>query len=305
MKRFQLLIFLGLFSLAAAQKPIVYRDSTKNPKVVIQGNKGFLIPGIGPKEPGSFELSGSVQIKRLSEGGETLMTCDKATGTFYKLNGNTEVDKVRMTGGIRFSQGGKKETTVVDGDSAEYDLKEGFKEVNVTGQVKVSFEGESEKAVIGKNGKKGVVNTNSTMSTTSRSAMIAFKSKSDENKKEYSEVQSAIMRGPIQFNGLQLMRDANGEKLQKVSAKADQMRYTVYGASKHPEVTLEGNLEFHVADGTGDGSTVEGGNTLVLELNSKNEIVKMKFVAEEGKQIKSSFVKGESKAPKKGKKGGV
>ena len=305
MKRFQLLVFLGLFSLAAAQKPIVFRDSAKNPKVTIQGNKGFLIPGLGPKEPGSFELSGSVQIKRVIEKEETTMTSDKASGIFFKLNGNAEVDKVRMTGGVQFTQAGKKGTTVVDGASAEYDLKEGLKEVNVSGQVKISFAGESEKESVGKDGKKTVSKVHSTMSSTSKSATITFKSKLDENKKEYFEVQSAVMRGPIQFEGLQLVKDADIEKLQKVSAKADQMRYTVFGASKHPEVTLEGNLEFHVANGTGDGSTVEGGNSLVLELNEKGEIVKMKFVAEEGKQIKSTFLKGESKKPAKGKKGGA
>ncbi len=305
MKRFQIIVLLGLFSLAVAQKPIVYRDNAKSPKVTIQGNKGFLIPGIGAKEPGSFELTGSVQIKRVINGEETTMLAEKASGVFYKANGNTEIDKVRMTGGMQFTQGSKKGTTIVDGDSAEYDLKDGAKEINITGQVKISFNGDTENVTMGKDGRKTISKVHSTMTSVSKSATITFKTKLDDKKKEYSEIQSAIMRGPIQFSGVQLVREATGDKTQKVTVKADQMRYTINGASKHPEVTLEGNLAFNAADEKDDGSVIEGGNSLVLELNEKNQILKMKFVAEEGKQIKSTFIKGETKVPAKGKKGGA
>jgi hypothetical protein len=280
MKRFQLVVFIGLFSLALAQKQITFRDSVKNPHIIVQGNQGFLVPNEG------FELAGNVQIKRIEDGGtgkvETLMTCAKATGTFNKKTGKTEVDNLKMTGGIQFTQTGKKGSTSATGDSAEYDLKDGLRIININGDVKVSFEGDSEK----KTDKKTVEKIHSTMSTSSQAATLTFRSKKDANGKEISEVQSAIIRGPIQFNGTQLA----GEKLQRVSAKADKMTYTILGESKAPEVRLEGNLEFRELDGE-DGAVIEGATLLILQLNDKNEIVKLQFRSDKINPVRTTITK--------------
>ena len=90
MKRFYVLVTLGLFSLAAAQKLIVYRDNLKNPHVIIQWTQGFLAPGE------NFELNGNVQFKRIETDGkaETVMSCSKASGNLVKLKNKTEFDKV-------------------------------------------------------------------------------------------------------------------------------------------------------------------------------------------------------------------
>ncbi len=297
MKRLQLIVLLSLFSLAVAQKPIIFRDNAKNPKVTIQGNQGFLIPGNGPTAPGSFELTGNVQIQRAIEGAETIMTCGKATGIFFKKNAVTEVDKVRMTEGIHFTQKGKASSVDATGSSADYDIKDSLKEITINGDVKVSFEGTSDGTTTKKDGSKTPNKTNSTMTTTSKSATITFKTVIDDKKKETSEIQTAIVHGPIHMTGVQLIRDADGEKLQKVTARADQMRYTISGDSKNPEVTLEGNLELQNVDATGEVATVEGGDRLVLELNKKNEIIKLKFIAPQGKQVKSTVYRGDT--PKK------
>jgi hypothetical protein len=297
MKRLQLIVSLSLFSIAVAQKPIIFRDNAKNPKVTIQGNQGFLIPGNGPNAPGSFELTGNVQIQRAIKDAETLMTCGKASGIFFKKDGTTEVDKVRMTDGIHFTQKGKTSSVDGTGSSADYDIKDTLKEVTISGDVKVSFEGTAEGSTTKKDGTKTPNKTNSTMTTTSKSATITFKTVLDDKKNETSEIQTAVVRGPIHMTGVQLVRDADGEKLQKVTAKADQLRYTIRGDSKNPEVTLEGNLEFQSVDATGEGATVDGGDRLVLELNKKNEIIKLKFIAPEGKQVKSTVFRGD--APKK------
>lgn len=296
MKRFQLVVFLGLFCLASAQKPISYRDNAKNPSVSIQGNEGYLIPGE------SFELNGNVQLRRINADSdakvETLLTCAKATGLIVKLNKKTEFDQVRMTGGIEFTQKGKKGVTTATGTSGEYDLKEGgAREVTINGDVKIGFAGQ-EKNDATKTTKASIVD--STMSTTSRSATITFKTKLDENKKQVSEIQSATVRGPIQFNGTKLSKDADGEKRIKVSAKADQMRYTISGENGSPEVRLEGNLEFRELGGD-DGAVVEGASLLILQLNDKNEIIKLKFKSGAGQQVTTTLLKMDSK----GKKGGA
>ncbi|MEI7984303.1 MAG: hypothetical protein WCI55_01645 [Armatimonadota bacterium] len=298
MKRFQLVVFLGLFSLALAQKPIVYKDNAKKPTMIIQGNQGFFAPGE------NFELSGNVQIKRISASGdltvETLMTCAKASGNLVRINNKMEVDKVRMTGGIQFVQKGENRSTTASGDSAEYDLKDGLKEVNVNGGVEISFDSQSTRETK-KDGKKESAKITSTMNTTSRSATLTFKSKLDDKKREFTELQSAVVRGPIQFNGTQLVKDAAGEKLQKVFAKADKMTFTISGESGNREVKLEGNLEFKQNDGIGEGSIVEGANTVVLQLNEKNEILKLRFKSESPNQVATTITKINSK----GKKGGA
>ncbi len=298
MKRFQLVVFLGLFSLALAQKPIVYKDNAKKPTMIIQGNQGFFAPGE------NFELSGNVQIRRISSRGdstvETLMTCAKASGNLVRVNNKMEVDSVRMTGGIQFIQKGENRSTTASGDSAEYDLKDGLREVNVNGGVEISFDSQSTREVI-KDGKKESAKISSIMSTTSRSATLTFKSKLDDKKKEITELQSAVIRGPIQFNGTQLIKDAAGEKQQKVFAKADKMTYLISGESGKREVKLEGNLEFRQNDGVGEGSIVEGANTVVLQLNEKNEILKLRFKSESPNQVVTTITKNNSK----GKKGGA
>jgi hypothetical protein len=298
MKRFQLLVFLGLFSLAAAQKPIVYKDNAKKPTMIIQGNQGFFAPGE------NFELSGNVQIRRLSSSGdssvETLMTCAKASGNLVRVNNKVEVDSVRMTGGIQFVQKGENRSTTASGDSAEYDLKDGLREVNVKGGVEISFDSQSTREAI-KDGKKESVKTSSTMNATSRSATLTFKTKIDEKKKETTELQSAEVRGPIQFNGTQLVKDATGEKQQKVFAKADKMTYSIRGESGNREVKLEGNLEFRQNNGVDEGSIVEGANTVVLQLNEKYEILKLRFKSEGSNKVETTITKIGSK----GKKGGA
>ena len=298
MKRFQLVVFLGLFSLALAQKPIVYKDNANKPTMIIQGNQGFFAPGE------NFELSGNVQIRRISSSGdstvETLMTCAKASGNLVRVNNKMEVDSVRMTGGIQFVQKGENRSTTASGDSAEYDLKDGLREVNVNGGVEISFDSQSTREAI-KDGKKESAKISSIMSTTSRSATLTFKSKLDDKKKEITELQSAVIRGPIQFNGTQLVKDAAGEKQQKVFAKADKMTYLISGESGKREVKLEGNLEFRQNDGVGEGSIVEGANTVVLQLNEKNEILKLRFKSESPNQVVTTITKNNSK----GKKGGA
>ncbi len=298
MKRFQLVVFLGLFSLALAQKPIVYKDNAKKPTMIIQGNQGFFAPGE------NFELSGNVQIRRISSSGdstvETLMTCAKASGNLVRVNNKMEVDSVRMTGGIQFVQKGENRSTTASGDSAEYDLKDGLREVNVNGGVEISFDSQSTREAI-KDGKKESAKISSIMSTTSRSATLTFKSKLDDKKKEITELQSAVIRGPIQFNGTQVVKDAAGEKQQKVFAKADKMTYLISGESGKREVKLEGNLEFRQNDGVGEGSVVEGANTVVLQLNEKNEILKLRFKSESPNQVVTTITKNISK----GKKGGA
>jgi hypothetical protein len=294
MKRFQLIVLLGLFSLSIArdplgQKPILFRDSAKSPHITIQGNKGALIPGE------SFELSGNVQIKRLEEGGtgkvETTMTCAKATGKFRKRANSsekTEVESADLEGGVQFAQSGSKGTTLASGDNATYKLNDNLREINLNGDVKVSFAGEEVKA-----GTKtaGASKTNSTMSTSSKSATLIFKTKKDSKNRDVSEIQSALVRGPIEFSGVQIVKDTEGQKLQKVFAKADQMTYTVAGESNSPEVRLSGNLEFRQLDGGDDGAVVEGATLLILQLNEKNEIVKLKFSADAGKQVKTTVTK--------------
>ncbi len=299
MKRFQLVVFLGLFSLALAQKPIVYKDNAKKPTMIIQGNQGFFAPGE------NFELSGNVQIRRISSTGdssvETLMTCAKASGNLVRVNDKMEVDSVRMTGGIQFVQKSENRSTTASGDSAEYDLKDGLKEVNVKGGVEISFDSQSTRETTKQDGKKESARISSIMSTISRSATLTFKSKLDDKKKEITELQSAVIRGPIQFNGTQLVKDAAGEKQQKVFAKADKMTYSISGESGKREVKLEGNLEFRQNDGVGEGSIVEGANTVVLQLNEKNEILKLRFKSESPNQVATTITKVNSK----GKKGGA
>lgn len=299
MKRFLPIVFLGLFSLAVAQKPIVYKDNAKEPRLIIQGNQGFFVPGE------SFELNGNVQIKRISGSGdsslETLMTCSKASGTLVKINGKMEVDNVRMTGGIKFSQTSVNNSTVATGDSAEYDLKDGLREINVKGGVEISFGGKGTTEKPKKDGKKELIQINSVMSTTSQSATLTFKIKIDDKKREVADLQSAIVRGPIQFNGTQLTKDASGERQQKVFAKADKMTYTISGESGKPEVRLEGNLEFRELDSADGGAVVEGATLLILQLNDKKEIIKIRFRSDEGKQVKTTITKADSN----GKKGGA
>jgi hypothetical protein len=301
MKRIQLVVGLGLFSFAFAngplvQKPIVYKDNAKNPRMVIQGNEGFFVPGE------SFELSGNVQIKRLASGGnvETLMTCSKATGNLLKIKDKMDVDKVRMTGGIKFIQSGEENSVTTSGDSAQYDIKGELREVNVTGDVHVDFGSKGKKDTVSKSGKKEQANVSSTMNTTSRSATLVFKKKVIEEKKEIAELQSALIRGPITFNGTQLIKDSSGEKLQKVFAKADSMAYSIKGESGNREVRLEGNLEFRELDGNNEGAMVEGASLLVLQLNDNGEIVKLKFTSSEGEQVKTTINKNTDDVKKKG-----
>jgi hypothetical protein len=298
MKRFQLLVFLGLFSLAAAQKPIVYKDNAKNPRLIIQGNQGFFVPGE------SFEISGSVQIKQMSTDGtkvETLMTCTKASGNLTKVKDKVEVDQVRLTGGISFTQKGENSSTTASGDSAKYDLNGELREVTVEGDVKISFDGNSKKVLTNADGQKVQSKVSSTMTTTSRSATLVFKTTTSDKKVQIAELQSAVIRGPIQFNGSQLDSGSPGAKLQKVFAKADKMTYTNSGESKNPEVRLEGNLEFRRLDGADEGASVEGATLLILQLNDKNEITKLRFKADTGQQVKTTI----SKVDSKGKRGGA
>ena len=294
MKRFQLVVLLGLFSLAIAQNPIVFKDRAKNPHIVIQGNDGNL-----DYAEGLFELTGNVQIKRIDEKSnvETLMTSAKATGKITKSGGKTEIDKVRMLGGIHLTQSGKSFSTILNGETGEYDLKGDQREVNINGSVKISFEGDSTQKTS---------NTHSNMSATARSATVDFSTTHDANKKDVTEVQSAVIRGPIEFGGVQLVKDDTGEHIKRVIAKADEMRYTISGEEKKPEIRLMGNIEFHEVDAGDNGAMVEGGKLLVLVLNDKNEIIKLKFSAAAGTQIKSTYSKTTVKpAAGKAQKGGA
>ena len=290
MKRFQIIVLLGLFSLALAQNPIVFKDRAKNPHIVIQGNDGNL-----DYVEGLFELTGNVQIKRIDDKSnvETMMTCAKATGKILKIGTKSEIDKVRMHGGLHLTQSGKNFSTVTSGDTGEYDLKGDQREININGSVKISFEGDSAQ----KSGK-----THSNMNATARSATIDFLTKQDTNKKDITEVQTAVIRGPIEFGGVQLVKDDTGEHTKRVIAKADEMRYTISGDEMKPEIRLIGNIEFHEVDAGDNGAVVEGGKLLVLVLNEKNEIIKLKFSAAPGEQVKSTYIKT---TPVKAKKGGV
>lgn len=286
MKRLPLIVFLGLFSLAlAAQKVITYRDSAKNPHLIVQWNEGYLVPGE------DFELSGNVQIKRLDNTGtngtvETLMTCAKATGKMVKIGSKTEVDDVKMTGGVHLTQTGRISTTEASGNSMTYLMKSGDREVNLNGDVKIDFAGAETV--------KGV-KSNSKMTTTASHANLIFAVKSD-GKKEYAEVQTATINGPINFTGYKV---GDGGKTQKVAAKADKMTYT-HSVDGKPQVTLEGNLDFRELEGD-DGAVIEGANIVVLTLNDKNEIVKLKFSSGSSGQVKTTITQAE----KQGKKGGV
>ena len=300
MKRFQLVVMIGLVAMVNAQpqtgthRQIRFQDSAKKPNIVVMGNEGFLKPGE------SFELSGNVQIRQGEE--QTTITCAKATGNFVKVGNKTEFDNVKLTGGVKLNQvtltkdGSPSSTVGATGDRAEYDLKDAFRVVKLFDDVVVTFQSEETRAAI-KTTK--AVDITSDMKTTAKSAVLTFKQRTDPKaNKNYAEMQSAVIDGPIQFTGHQIIKEDNKIKQQKVTAKADQMRYTVSGSSGHPEVRLEGNLEFHQLGADDDGTVVEGANLLILTLDDNFNIVGLKFSSNGGNQVKSTLSKGDGKGSK-------
>jgi hypothetical protein len=300
MKCFQLVIMLGLVAIVSAQpqsgthRQIRFQDSAKKPNIIVMGNEGSLKPGE------SFELSGNVQIRQVEE--QTTITCAKATGSFVKVGGKSEFDNVKLTGGVKLSQvtldksGNPSSTVGATGNRAEYALKDTLREVKLFEDVVVTFQSEESK-VASKTSKASEITND--MKTTAKSAVLTFKKRTDsKTKKDFSEMQSALIIGPIQFSGHQIVKEDNKIKQQKVTAKADQMRYTVLGASGHPEVRLEGNLEFHELGANDDGTVVEGANLLILILDDNFNIVSLKFSSSEGSQVKTTVSKGDGKGTK-------
>lgn len=279
MKRLYIFALLGLVTLAIAQAPFVIRDSKTNPTIYIEGLDGTIEPD------NSFELSGKVVVKQITDG--ITMTCSKVTGKLVKVGSATEMDDVKLTGGVKVTKVSADSTVNVSGGSGNYDLKGDLRQITLNSNVSFGFVGTEAKKVGNATQKK-----DSDMTAHGSSVVTTFKkTKKAGTQKEIAEIQSATLQGPITFSGTQISKVDDKIKTSKFSAKADKMTYSASGSAGSPEIVLTGkNIEI-TQSGDDDGIDVSGAKVITLTLNSSNEIVRIKFSSGGGEQVKTVYTK--------------
>ena len=252
------IIGIALCALALGQAGLTYRSPRTNPNLIINGAEGFIIPNK------NFQLSGGVSIENKAD--KVTLSAKSVTGDLVKEGNQNIADHVRLKGGVVAKQAQEKGLLTLSGNEADYDLSGSENaSVKVRGDVKIVFKGTQ----------TGVADWSS--SAWSATATLKRKAKKDEN-----ALVSASITGPLTYSGTSL----SDKGTTKFSAKADQMSISKLGDGY--EVKLTGNLEFNQS-GPGDDESgeVTGAKTAYLELNEKNEVVRIRFSSENTGKIQT------------------
>lgn len=263
MKRTISLVLISLMALAVAQEKgrLVFRDDKKNPSIILQGDRGYVDPGE------SFELSGNVSLQLVAQ--NLLLTCGKAGGKIVGTSKKSDIDDVRLTGGVKVTIDNKAFFVIVTGDSVDYDLQETARLIKLKGNASFNFKSKGDPA--------------STLDAKSSNADITL-SKND------NIVKTASMTGGITLNGVEIQKVSNGFKKVKFSVKAQSLLFTEK-SSDEKEVRLEKNIVVTRSSDEGDAD-VTGAQVLVLTLNGNNEVTRSRFSSDGVGQVKTTLKKG-------------
>ncbi|HLO97413.1 MAG TPA: hypothetical protein VK171_02360 [Fimbriimonas sp.] len=249
--------------LALAQGRIVFKDKRTDPSLQIEGNKGMVEPD------NRFELDGNVIIRQPKDG--TVITCANAKGDLVKVSAKdaagktistTDIDNVKLTGGIRITQQNESGSSELTGTSADYNLDGSNKKIKLTGNLKMTHNG------------AGQSKSAFTLTGTGANAILRKQGKD-------SKLSSATLTGPIVFKGNELYKTAEGTKLREMSAKSNSMTYTL-NEDESGQMVMRGNIELQQSTPDEDGPEVTGAQTITLDLNKKGEVVRVRLSAGEG-----------------------
>jgi hypothetical protein len=215
MKRTTSLVLISLMAFAVAQKkdPLVFRDDKKNPTIILQGDGGFYVPYE------SFELDGNVSLKLIPQ--QLTLACNKASGKILGSKGKTEIDNVRLTGGVKITVDNKAFLVTINGGAADYDLQNTSRLIKLKGNSTFNFKSKGEPA--------------SSLDAKSSNADISL-SRTD------NIVLTASMTGGVTLNGVEMQKVDNGFKRVKFSVKAQSLKYAEKGADGNREVRLEKDI---------------------------------------------------------------
>lgn len=266
MKRIFGLAMCFLAVAIVADKRLTYVNRRKDPTVRLEADRGLVIPDE------NFILEGNVIVDNIA--GNVRMNCDSATGKFVKSNGRTELNEVRMTGNFKLVQTSPEgNKTAATAEKGTYDLVDSkLVDVSLTGSVNANL--------LSVNPKKSDFTVKAQRGT----------ARLDRTEKERDkQLVSATFSGPLTFSGYQLEPDEKSKKVVRkdVDGKANQLTFTRNGTSGRPEIRLVGDIEFLEKTDNDETGFVTGAQVAILELNAKNEIVKIRFSSDQKGQVKT------------------
>jgi hypothetical protein len=255
-------IIIGLSAFAVAQQRLVFKDSRKNPRIRIEGNRGLVIPD------SKFELSGQVIVQNFED--KLKMSCEKVTGDLIKEGTKSGFDNVRLTGGVKVVMGEGVEIVNMSATSANYDLQGTDKsKITMSGSVDFAFVSTKDSAK-----SRDLKVTASSLET------MLLREKGVKN-----PVLSAKLTGGVTFVGVEVKKgkdEKSGKDVvtsQKLQIKANEATYLKRGESGNGEVILKGDLVFLQNPGDDDGAEVTGAQSAILELDDLNRVKLIRFSA--------------------------
>lgn len=249
--------------LALAQGRIVFKDKRTDPSLQIEGNKGMVEPDL------RFELDGNVIIRQPKDG--TVITCATAKGDLVKINlrdvngktiVGTDIDNVKLSGGIRVTQQNESGSSELTGSSADYNLDGTNKKIKLYGSLKFTH--------------KGTGQAKSAFTITGSGANATLRKQGKDSK-----LSTANLSGPITFNGSELYKTPVGSRLREMSAKSNSLTYTL-NEDETAQVVMRGDIEVKQSTPEDDGPEVTGAQTVTLDLNKAGEVTRIRLSAGEG-----------------------
>ena len=256
MKALTLLVGSGLAGLVLAQTGFTYRSPKVDPKLVVSGRSGWV------ELDKKFEVSGNVRLDSKTD--QIVMTGERMTGDLQKEDKKSVANNIRVRGDVAISSVQNNGFLNITGNEMEYDLLDAtFAKAVLRGNVKLDFVAISEKA------------GDADLTATKIEATFKRKVGKDE-----SALQGLKVDGPLVYKGVSVSEKSRAN----ITAKADRMSYEKKGDGA--EMLLSGNIYFDQKSADdADSAEVTGAQSVILSLNAKSEVVKVRMNSEKPDKI--------------------
>lgn len=251
MKALTLLAGISITGLVLAQSGFTYRSPKVDPKLLISGKSGWV------ELDKKFEVTGGVKLESKTD--QITMTGDRMNGDLEAEDKKSVANHVRVRGNIAISKAEKDGNMKITGSELDYDLLDAtLAKAIVRGNVKLDFLATSAKA------------GDADLTASHVEAIFKRKTAKDE-----SAVQALLVEGPLLYKGIGISEKGKTT----ITAKADRMSYEK--KEDGAEMKLSGNLYFdQQGPGNEDSSDVTGAQSVILTLNAKREVVRIRMSSE-------------------------
>jgi hypothetical protein len=262
----------GIASSTQSRPTIVDRKS--DPSIVISGDNIDAEPRV------KFSLTGNISYRNLKN--NTTILADSIAGTFKREEQNGKL--VDTPNDLRLN-GIKSIDLISKVEDVETITKITTAAINQT-----ILDVTREKFFVP--GKLRIERTNnvSKWNASGNSAEITVLRKPNKNESGLKEL---VLEGNIEIDGFRSIEkevDKNGKSSktkvkQNFTAKASKMLFTDFG--NRQEIRASGNLDFTFAEDDEDASQMTGAKTLIIDLDSKGEVVKFRLSSDGPDKIRT------------------